>query len=129
MKKHSVSVFNCILSVIIFLCVFGNTCYRSALSGKGGADFKQQVFLCVYFAIGLIISIYCICAKPYYSNKCLWIGAIYNALYPLLILVVSLFALISQNWKIDTISLIYWLCNIIPVIISGLYVYAALKKD
>lgn len=129
MKKHSVSVLNCILSVIIFLCVFGNTCYRSALSGKGGADFKQQVFLCVYFAIGLIISIYCICAKPYYSNKCLWIGAIYNALYPLLILVVSLFALISQNWKIDTISLIYWLCNIIPVIISGLYVYAALKKD
>lgn len=129
MKKHSVSVLNCILSVIIFLCVFGNTCYRSALSGKGGADFKQQVFLCVYFAIGLIISIYCIWAKPYYSNKCLWIGAIYNALYPLLILVVSLFALISQNWKIDTISLIYWLCNIIPVIISGLYVYAALKKD
>lgn len=129
MKKHSVSVLNCILSVIIFLCVFGNTCYRSALSGKGGADFKQQVFLCVYFTIGLIISIYCICAKPYYSNKCLWIGAIYNALYPLLILVVSLFALISQNWKIDTISLIYWLCNIIPVIISGLYVYAALKKD
>ena len=129
MKKHSVSIFNCILSVIIFLCVFGNTCYRSALSGKGGADFKQQVFLCVYFAIGLIISIYCICAKPYYSNKCLWIGAIYNALYPLLILVVSLFALISQNWKKDTISLIYWLCNIIPVIISGLYVYAALKKD
>ena len=126
MKKHSVSIFNCILSVIIFLCVFGNTCYRSALSGKGGADFKQQVFLCVYFAIGLIISIYCICAKPYYSDKCLWIGAIYNALYPLLILVVSLFALISQNWKIDTISLIYWLCNIIPVIISGLYVYAAL---
>lgn len=129
MKKHSVSIFNCILSVIIFLCVFGNTCYRSALSGKGGADFKQQVFLCVYFAIGLIISIYCICAKPYYSNKCLWIGAIYNALYPLLILVVSLFALISQNWKKDTISLIYWLCNIIPVIISGLYVFAALKKD
>lgn len=129
MKKHSVSVLNCILSVFIFLCVFGNTCYRSALSWKGGADFKQQVFLCVYFAIGLIISIYCICAKPYYSNKCLWIGAIYNALYPLLILVVSLFALISQNWKIDTISLIYWLCNIIPVIISGLYVYAALKKD
>lgn len=129
MKKHSVSIFNCILSVIIFLCVYGNTCYRSALSGKGGADFKQQVFLCVYFAIGLIISIYCICAKPYYSTKCLWIGAIYNALYPLLILVVSLFALISQNWKIDTISLIYWLCNIIPVIISGLYVYAALKKD
>lgn len=129
MKKHSVSILNCILSVIIFLCVFGNTCHRSALSGKGGADFKQQVFLCVYFAIGLMISIYCICAKPYYSNKCLWIGAIYNALYPLLILVVSLFALISQNWKIDTISLIYWLCNIIPVIISGLYVYAALKKD
>ena len=129
MKKHSVSILNCILSVFIFLCVFGNTCYRSALSGKGGADFKQQVFLCFYFAIGLIISIYCICAKPYYSNKCLWIGAIFNALYPLLVLTVSLFALISQNWEIATINLLYWLCNIIPVIISGLYIFAALKKE
>lgn len=100
-----------------------------ALSGKGGADFKQQVFLCFYFAIGLIISICCICAKPYYSNKCLWIGAIYNVLYPLLILAVSLYSLISQKWEIDTINWLYWLCNIIPVLISGLYVYAALKKD
>ena len=128
MKKHSISVFNCVLSAFIFLCVYGNTCYRSALSGKGGADFKQQVFLCFYFAIGLIISIYCICAKPYYSNKSLWVGAIYNALYPLLILTVSLYAFISK-WKIDSINRLYWLCNIIPVLISGLYVYAALKKD
>ena len=120
---------NCILSTFIFLCVYGNTCYRSALSGKGGADFGQQVFLCFYFATGLIISIYCICVKVYYSNKCFWIGAIYNALYPLVILTVSLYALISQSWEIDTINWLYWLCNIIPVIISGLYVYAAVKKD
>ena len=129
MKKHSISIFNCILLAFIFLCVYGNTCYRMALSGKGGADFKQQVFLFFYFAIGLIISICCICAKPYYSNKCLWIGAIYNVLYPLLILAVSLYSLISQKWEIDTINWLYWLCNIIPVLISGLYVYAALKKD
>ena len=100
-----------------------------ALSGKGGADFKQQVFLCFYFAIGLIISIYCICAKPYYSDKCLWVGAVYNALYPLLVLIVSLYALISQNWEMDEINLLYRLCNIIPVLISGLYFYAALKKE
>ena len=127
--KKSISIINCILLTFIFLCVYGNTCYRAALSGKGGADFKQLVFLCFYFAIGLIISIYCACVKVYYSNKCLWIGAIYNALYPLAVLTVSLYALISQSWEIDEINWIYWLCNIIPVIISGLYVYAALKKD
>ncbi len=129
MKKHFISICNCVLSVFIFLCVYGNTCYRMALSGKGGADFKQQVFLCFYFAIGLIISIYCICAKPYYSDKCLWVGAVYNALYPLFVLIVSLYALISQNWEMDTINLLYRLCNIIPVLISGLYFYAALKKE
>lgn len=129
MKKHFISICNCVLSVFIFLCVYGNTCYRMALSGKGGADFKQQVFLCFYFAIGLIISIYCICAKPYYSDKCLWVGAVYNALYPLLVLIVSLYALISQNWEMDEINLLYRLCNIIPVLISGLYFYAALKKE
>ena len=129
MKKHFISICNCVLSVFIFLCVYGNTCYRMALSGKGGADFKQQVFLCFYFAIGLIISIYCICAKPCYSDKCLWVGAVYNALYPLFVLIVSLYALISQNWEMDTINLLYRLCNIIPVLISGLYFYAALKKE
>ena len=129
MKKSSICIFNCVLLVFIFLCVYGNTCYRFALSGKGGADFKQQVFLCFYFAIGVMFSIYCICAQPYYSRKCLWIGAIYNALYPLLILIVLLYSLISQKWEMDTINWIYWLCNIIPPIISGLYIYAALKKD
>lgn len=129
MKKLFISICNCVLSVFIFLCVYGNTCYRMALSGKGGADFKQQVFLCFYFAIGLIISIYCICAKPYYSDKCLWVGAVYNALYPLFVLIVSLYALISQNWEMDAINLLYRLCNIIPVLISGLYFYAALKKE
>lgn len=127
--RKSISIMNCILSTFIFLCVYGNTCYRSALSGKGGADFGQQVFLCFYFATGLIISIYCICIKVYYSNKCFWVGAIYNALYPLVILTLSLYALISQSWEIDTINWLYWLCNIIPVIISGLYFYAAVKKD
>lgn len=129
MKKHSISILNCILLAFLFLCIYGNTCYRSALAGKGGADFKQQVFLCFYFAIGLIISIYCICNEFYYSNKCLWIGAIYNALYPFIILIFSLYALISQKWETDTINWLYWLCNIIQVLISGLYVYAALKKD
>lgn len=127
--KKLISIMNCILSTFIFLCVYGNTCYRSALSGKGGVDFGQQVFLCFYFATGLIISIYCICIKVYYSNKCFWIGAIYNALYPLVILTLSLYALISQSWEIDAINWLYWLCNIIPVIISALYVYAAVKKD
>lgn len=129
MKRHSISIFNCLLLVFIFLCVYGNTCYRFALSGKGGADFEQQVFLCFYFAIGLMISIYCICSQPYYSSKCLWVGAIYNALYPLLILTVLLYDLISSNLEIDTINWLYWLCNIIPPIVSGLYFYAASKKS
>lgn len=129
MKKSTVSIVNCILSVILFLCIYGNTCYRFALSGKGGADFGQQVVLCCYFSIFIAIAIYCICSKPYYSNKCFWIGAIYCILYPVLLLFVLLYSLIAPNWQISSINWLHWLCIIIPLIVSGLYFYAALKKD
>ena len=129
MKKHSISIINCLLLVFVFLCVYGNTCYRYALRGNGGVDFEQQVVFCFYFAIGLIISIYCICDKPYYSSKCFWVGAIYNALYPFLLLTVLLYDLISPNWGIGVINWLHWICIIAPPIISGLYIYAALKKE
>ena len=129
MKKIFISIINCLLLVLIFLCVYGNTCYRFALSGKGGADFEQQVFLCFYFAIGLMISIYCICSQPYYSSKCLWVGAIYNSLYPILILTVFLYDLISPNLAIGTINWLHLICIIVPPIISSLYFYGALKKE
>lgn len=129
MKKHSISVINCFLSVFIFLCIYGNTCYRSALPGKGGVDFWQQIALCCYFAIFIVIAIYCICAKPYYSNKCFWVGTVYCMLYSALLLVVLLYSLIAPDWQIDSINWIHWLCIIVPPIISGLYFYAALKKD
>ena len=129
MKKQSISVINCILLVFIFLCIYGNTCYRSAFHGKGGSDFKQQVVLCCYFAISIIIAIYCICSKPYYSNKCFWIGAVYCVLYPALLLFAFICSLISPNMQVNSLNWLNWICVIIPPIVSGLYLYAALKKD
>ncbi|MBQ7369715.1 MAG: hypothetical protein IJW58_01920 [Clostridia bacterium] len=127
--KKSVSIVNCILSVFIFLCVYGNTCYRFAFSGKGGSDFGQQVVLCCYFAISVVIAIYCICANPYYSNKCFWVGAVYCMLYPALRLLSFFYSLIAPDWQINSINWLHWLCIIIPPIISGLYFYVAVKKD
>lgn len=127
MKKQSISVINCFLSVFIFLCVFGNTCYRHALPGKGGADFAQQTALCFYFAIFVVIAICCICAKPYYSNKCFWFGAIFCMLFPVLLFSLWICSLII-NWEFSSINWLYWICIIIPPIISGLYVCAALTK-
>ena len=128
MKKQSISVINCLLSVFVFLCVFGNTCYRYALPGKGGADFGQQTALCFYFAMFIVIVICCICAKPYYSNKCFWVGAIYCTLYSVLLFVLWICSLIF-SWEISSINWLHWIYIIVPPIISGLYVYAALVKE
>ena len=128
MKKHSISIINCLLSVFVFLCIYGNTCYRYALSGKGGADFGMQIVLCFYFAMFIVISIYCICNKTYYSNKCFWFGAIYCALYSVLLFCGWVGSLIF-NWQISSINWLHWICIIVPPIISGLYIYAALKKE
>ena len=102
MSKRVICILNCILVVVIFLCVFGNICYRSALAGKGGADFGQRVALCVYFAISLILAIACICYNLEYSNKLLLVTAVYNGLLP----VVLLFSLwlscgMVKWWKIN----------------------------
>ena len=128
MKKHFISVINCFLSVFVFLCVFGNTCYRHALSGKGGTDFGQQVWLCYYFAIFIVIAIYCICAKPYYSNKCLWFGAIFCILFPVVLSCLWIRYLISAGPALF-LNWVEWIYTIVPPIISGLYVYAALVKE
>ena len=128
MKKYSISVINCFLSVFVFLCIFGNTCYRYALSGKGGADFGQQTALCFYFAMFIVIAICCICAKPYYSNKCFWAGAVYCILYPVLLFCLWVCSVLF-NWQISSINWLHWICIIVPPIISGLYVYAALQKE
>ncbi len=129
MNKHSISIINCFLSVLIFLCVYGNTCYRSALPGKGGSDFGQQIVLCCYFAIFVVIAICCICSKPYYSNKIFWFAAIYCIIYHFIVLFVLLYSLIAPDWEIGTINWLHWICLIIPPVISGLYLYAALKKS
>lgn len=132
MRKHFISVFNCFLSAFVFLCVFGNTCYRHALPGKGGADFGQQVWLCYYFAIYIVIAIYCICAKPYYSNVCLWIGAIYCMIFPVVLFFLWVRYLIFQSvfaWPAPFLNWVQWIYSIIPPIIGGLYFYAALVKE
>lgn len=129
MKKRSIAAVNCLLTVFIFLCVYGNTCYRAALSGKGGSDFGQQIALCVYYAGLVIISVCCICIYPYYSNKCFWIGAVYAILYHVLCLILLLFTLIFESWRIGTINWLHWICLLLPPVISGLYLYAALKKE
>ena len=125
--KRFISIVNCCLSIFLFLCVYGNTCYRFALSGKGGADFRQQVALCFYFAIYIIISIYCICGEPHYSNKCFFVGAIYCALFSVL-LFCSWVCSLMFNWQRGSINWLYWICIVISPIISGLFFYAALKK-
>ena len=132
MKKHAISVINCFLSVFVFLCVFGNTCYRHALPGKGGADFEQQVWLCYYFAIFIVIAIYCICAQPYYSNKCLWVGAMFCILFSVILFCLWIRYLIFRSifaWPVPSLNWVHWIYSIVPPIISGLYVYAALVKE
>ena len=102
--------------------------YLNALPGKGGADFGQQTVLCFYVAMFIVIAICCICAKPYYSSKCFWTGAIYCILYSVLLFVFWICSLIFR-WEISSINWLHWLCIIVPPIISGLYVYAALVKE
>ena len=128
MKKHAISVINCLLSVFVFLCVFADACHP----GKGSPDFEQQVNLCCYSAIFIVIAIYCICAKPYYSNTCLWVGAIFCMLLPVnlscLWIRYGIFSLVT-DMRPHYPDLVEWIYTIVPPIISGLYVYAALVKE
>lgn len=132
MKKHAISIVNCFLSVFLFLCVFGNTCYRYALPGKGGTDFEQQKALCYYFAIFIVIAIYCICAKPYDSNKCFWSGAVFCILFSVILSFLWIRYLVFRsvfNWPAPSLNWVQWIYSIVPPVISGLYVYAALVKE
>ena len=128
MKKHFISVFNCVLSVFIFLCVYGNVCYRAAIEGNGGADFPQRIAVCVYFAAIIILSIICLCSSPYYSNKPFLVSAIFSALLTVILIITLILSFIIPDLKLRSLDFFDWLIIVFPPIISGLYFYAALKK-
>ena len=127
--KKSISIFNLTLSVLLFLCFFGNTCYRLAYPNRGGADFGQQLFLTFYFAGFIFISIFCVCKNPYYSNKHFLFGAIYSAIYPVVLTLAWLLSLAVETLQLGDINWIYWLSFIIVPVVSALYFYATFKKD
>ena len=132
MNKRILCIINCCLLIFVFLCVFGNICYRSAVPGKGGADYPQRIAVCVYFAIGIIFSIACICNHPYNSNRLLMITSIYNVALPVLLILVTVLCLIFPNLgqtDLAKLNFFDWVIIIPSVLISGLYFYATFKKD
>ena len=129
MSRRGISIFNCFLSIIIFLCFFGNACYRAALPNKGGSDFNQQVSLCFYFAFFVIVSIYCICVSHEESNKPYKIASIYTAIFPVIALLLSFVTLIRDDWTFEKIEFPYMFAIVLPPIISGLFLKASFIKD
>lgn len=128
MSKKSICIINCILSVFVFLCVYGNVCFRAAIEGNGGADFPQRIAVCVYFAIIIILSIICLCSFPYYSNKPLLVSAIFSALLTVIIFITLILSFLIPDLKLRSLDFFDWIIIVFPPIISGLYFYAALKK-
>lgn len=128
MSKKSICIINCILSVFVFLCVYGNVCFRAAIEGNGGADFTQRIAVCVYFAIIIILSIICLCSFPYYSNKPLLVSAIFSALLTVIMIIILILSFLIPDLKLPSLDFFDWIIIVFPPIISGLYFYAALKK-
>lgn len=129
MNKRNYSILNLVLSVILFLAIYGHTCYRAALPSKGGSDFIQQIFICLYFFSFILISLYCIFQHPYYSNKCFWISAIYCLLLHFIFLIVWIYSKIAPNVTAMPFTWIEWIIFILPLAISGLFILAGLKKE
>ncbi len=128
MSKKSICIINCILSVFVFLCVYGNVCFRAAIEGNGGADFPQRIAVCVYFAIIIILSIICLCSFPYYSNKPLLVSAIFSALLTVIIIIILILSFLIPDLKLRSLDFFDWIIIVFPPLISGLYFYVALKK-
>lgn len=129
MKKRTICIINCFLLVFIFLCVYGNICYRAAFEGKGGADFPQRIVVCVYFAILIILSIFNLCNHPCYSNKLLLFTGIFSAILTINLIIIFMVSLIVPGMlQLSTLDFFDWVIIIFPPIISSLYFFAAFKK-
>lgn len=128
MEKRTLSIINLILSIFIFLCIYGNTCYLGALKDN---DFSLQLKLCFYYAGFVILSIICICSYPYYSKKIFLISSLYCILYNIIIFFVWLVSLFPNDLYLDSNSLtwIVYITFIFPPIISSLYFYIWIKKE
>lgn len=129
MTKRTICIINCFLLVFVFLCVYGNICYRAAFEGKGGADFPQRIVICIYLAILIILSIFCLCNYPYYSNKLLLFTGVFSAILTIILIIIFILSLIVPNMlQLSTLDFFDWIIIIFPPIISSFYFFAAFKK-
>ena len=122
MEKRTISIINLILSIFVFLCIFGNTCYHNS---------QNDIMLCFYYAGFIVTSIICICSYPYYSKKVFLISSIYCILYNLIIMFVWLYSLLPNDLYFDYkyLTWMHYVIFIIPPIISLLYFYIWIKKE
>ncbi len=127
MSKRSIATLNCFLAVVLFLCVFGNLCYESAFWNKDStSESGEYILRFLHFAIFTGICVCCPFLKTENLQICLWICAIYSILYPL----ERLFHYTVARYPlIDTPSAIQLIMLILPIVLFGLYIFAALKTD
>lgn len=127
MNKRSICIFNTILATILFLCIFGYVCYRGGVPGHLGGDFYNWIWVSVYYAILLILTIVSI-HFTYFPQKYFIFVAIYSLLFVCMLLVEWIWgAIISEVPDNNRIWFVV-LMSIFTPIISGMYFYGAFAR-
>lgn len=129
MKKRSICILNCVLSFIVFLVAFGNLCFLwgTIADNPKGSDLTQWCVLTFFYFVLFGISLYLI-HDPYYTRKPLLTGAIFSLAFDVFILLALAFLALTRGLENMEINFVSVVTLFVPLIIGGLYFYAAFKK-
>ncbi len=127
MNKRGLCIVNAILSIVLFLLLFGYVCYRGGVPGHEGSDFKQWIWVCIYYAVLLVLTIGSV-HLTYFSKKYYFVVAIYSLLFCCFLIILWILAALKGFVEGAPI----WVAAIMSIltpIISGLYFYGAFAKS
>ena len=125
--KRLICIVNAVLAFVLFLATFG---YVFFLYGRtyymNGSDLGIWIFLAVLQIPLFFLSVYLIHNK-HRSKIPLLSGAVFSLIVFVIIGGITAVLLITDNFK--GISPQFWSTLIVPLIMSGLYLFAAFKKE
>lgn len=126
MNKRGICIVSAMLSIVLFLLLFGYVCYRGGVPGHGGIDFKQWIWVCIYYAVLLVLTIGSV-HLTYFSKKYYLVVAIYSLLFCCFLLIIWILAAI-KGFVEDAPIWFVVVMSVLTPIISGLYFYGAFAK-
>lgn len=127
--KRNLCITNAVLAFVVFCITFGYVFYAWGKEGAILFEMRGGIFLCIYYLILLIMAVI-LAHSFYYPVKRLIFAALYSGALIFVFWLIAMIAGADSFISADPVAEgILITMTVLSLCISGIYLFAALKKE